>query len=105
MMARQGGRRGDRMTSRNRRRLRHGAPGLLSGPGSVIARPGGRGGGRRMDVTAQAQADPADSAANRPVDSAVEPGPDLASMPSLTLSDTQLADLELLLSDSFAPLA
>jgi sulfate adenylyltransferase len=54
-----------------------------------------------MDVTAQAQADP------QPSDRAAQPdGPgDLTAIPSLTLSDTQLADLELLLSGAFAPLA
>ena len=73
--------------------------------------PSGRGGGRRMDVTARAQADSQPSQAS---DCAAQPagriGPgadepaDLTALPSLTLSETQLADLELLLSGAFAPL-
>jgi sulfate adenylyltransferase len=55
-----------------------------------------------MDVTAQAQAD---SAASRSGERATEPGPDLTAIGSLALSDSQLADLELLLSGAFAPLA
>jgi sulfate adenylyltransferase len=55
-----------------------------------------------MDVTAQAQAD---SAAGPAAESATDPGEDLAAMPAWTLSETQLADLELLLSGAFAPLA
>jgi sulfate adenylyltransferase len=55
-----------------------------------------------MDVTAQAQAD---SAAAPAAESATGPGEDLAAMPTWTLSETQLADLELLLSGAFAPLA
>jgi sulfate adenylyltransferase len=62
-----------------------------------------------MDVTAQAQADSqpsqaSDCAAQPPGVSAGEPG-DLTAIPSLALSETQLADLELLLSGAFAPLA
>jgi sulfate adenylyltransferase len=62
-----------------------------------------------MDVTAQAQADSqpsqaSDCAAQPPGASAGEPG-DLTAIPSLALSETQLADLELLLSGAFAPLA
>jgi sulfate adenylyltransferase len=55
-----------------------------------------------MDVTAQAQAD---SAAAPAAESATDPGEDLAAMPAWTLSEAQLADLELLLSGAFAPLA
>jgi sulfate adenylyltransferase len=54
-----------------------------------------------MDVTAQAQAD---SEAGPAGDSTAGPGDDLAAMPSLTLDETQLADLELVLSGAFAPL-
>jgi sulfate adenylyltransferase len=53
-------------------------------------------------VTAQAQAD---SVAGQAGDYAAEPGGDLAAMPTLALSEAQLADLELLLSGAFAPLA
>src|ERR1700733_5485173 len=61
-----------------------------------------------MDVTARAQADSqpsqaSDCAAQPPGSGAGEPG-DLTALPSLTLSETQLADLELLLSGGFAPL-
>jgi sulfate adenylyltransferase len=55
-----------------------------------------------MDVTVQAQAD---SAAAPAAESATDPGEDLAAMPTWTLSEAQLADLELLLSGAFAPLA
>jgi sulfate adenylyltransferase len=55
-----------------------------------------------MDVTAQAQAD---STATPATESATDPGEDLAAMPAWTLSEAQLADLELLLSGAFAPLA
>jgi sulfate adenylyltransferase len=55
-----------------------------------------------MDVTAQAQAD---SAAAPAAESATDAGEDLAAMPAWTLSEAQLADLELLLSGAFAPLA
>jgi sulfate adenylyltransferase len=62
-----------------------------------------------MDVTARAQADSqpsqaSDCAAQPPGSGAGEPG-DLTAIPSLALSETQLADLELLLSGAFAPLA
>jgi sulfate adenylyltransferase len=55
-----------------------------------------------MDVTAQAQAGSAAGPAGGP---ATSPAADLTAMPSLTLSEAQLADLELLLSGAFAPLA
>jgi sulfate adenylyltransferase len=53
-------------------------------------------------VTAQAQAD---SAAGPAAGSAADPGGDLDTMPTLALSEGQLADLELLVSGAFAPLA
>ena len=60
-------------------------------------------------MTARAQADSqpsqaSDCAAQPPGSGAGEPG-DLTAIPSLALSETQLADLELLLSGAFAPLA
>jgi sulfate adenylyltransferase len=68
-----------------------------------------------MDVTAQAQADSAadpaagDAAAPAVAGDALAAGSggapaDLTAVPALTLSDAQLADLELLLSGAFAPL-
>ena len=62
-----------------------------------------------MDVTAQPQADSqASQASDRPAQPAGadsgEPR-DLTAIPSLALSEPQLADLELLLSGAFAPLA
>ena len=54
-------------------------------------------------MTAQAQAD---CRGQPPGDCAAEPGPATSPpMPTLALSETQLADLELLLSGAFAPLA
>jgi sulfate adenylyltransferase len=53
-------------------------------------------------VTAQAQADSPPGPAG---ESAAVPDADLAAMPALMLSEAQLADLELLLSGAFAPLA
>jgi sulfate adenylyltransferase len=58
-------------------------------------------------VTAQAQAEPAagPAAESAAGDSAAGQGGDLAAMPTWMLSESQLADLELLLSGAFAPLA
>jgi sulfate adenylyltransferase len=57
-------------------------------------------------VTAQAQADSAAGpAAGSAADSGVDSGGDLDTMPTWALTDAQLADLELLLSGAFAPLA
>ena len=53
-------------------------------------------------MTAQAQADSPPGPAG---ESAAVPDADLAAMPALMLSEAQLADLELLLSGAFAPLA
>jgi sulfate adenylyltransferase len=53
-------------------------------------------------VTAQAQADSPPGPAG---ESAAVPDADLAAMPALMLSEARLADLELLLSGAFAPLA
>jgi len=53
-------------------------------------------------VTAQAQADSSTGPTDEP---ATGPGGDLAAMPTWMLSKAQLADLELLLSGAFAPLA
>jgi sulfate adenylyltransferase len=65
-----------------------------------------------MDVTARAHADSQPSQASdcaaQPAGAGSGPGADeqadLTALPSLTLSETQLADLELLLSGAFAPL-
>ena len=60
-------------------------------------------------MTAQAQADsqpsPASDGAVQPAGAAAGALGDLTAVPSLKLSETQLADLELLLSGAFAPLA
>ncbi|HUZ23485.1 MAG TPA: adenylyl-sulfate kinase [Streptosporangiaceae bacterium] len=53
-------------------------------------------------MTAQAQADSSTGPTDEP---ATGPGGDLAAMPTWMLSKAQLADLELLLSGAFAPLA
>jgi len=62
-----------------------------------------------MDVTAHAQADSQPTQASygtaQPAGAAAGAPGDLTAVPSLKLSDTQLADLELLLSGAFAPLA
>src|SRR6185437_7247188 len=72
-------------------------------------RPKRTGGVRRMDVTAHAQADSQPTQASygtaQPAGAAAGAPGDLTAVPSLKLSDTQLADLELLLSGAFAPLA
>ncbi len=57
-------------------------------------------------MTAQAQADsqpsPASDGAAQPTGAAASAPGDLTAVPSLKLSETQLADLELLLSGAFA---
>lgn len=59
-------------------------------------------GGEASDLQDDLGSDAADGSAS---DSAAGSGADLAAMPAWTLSETQLADLELLLSGAFAPLA